>query len=107
MTNKNRNVLSKIKSIARSSAPSGTAMYLFGSRARGKARKDSDWDILIVIPKEKLEQSDYDTLSYPLVELGWILGERINPVVYTQKEWDANRITPFYDNVVRDGISLL
>ncbi len=82
-------------------------MYLYGSRARGEAHKDSDWDILIVLPKNKLEQSDYDNVSYPLVELGWILGEKINPIIYTKEEWDANSITPFYDNVVRDGISLL
>ena len=74
-------------------------MYLYGSRARGEAHKDSDWDILIVLPKNKLEQSDYDNVSYPLVELGWILGEKINPIIYTKEEWDANSITP--------GISLL
>ncbi len=107
MTNRNRNILSQIKATARKSVPTGSQVLLFGSRARGEARKDSDWDILIVLPKPVLQQSDYDQVSYPLVELGWILGERINPIVYTQKEWEVNRITPFYDNVQRDGISLL
>ncbi|MBP3287541.1 MAG: nucleotidyltransferase domain-containing protein [Prevotella sp.] len=107
MTNRNRNILSQIKATARKSVPTGSQVLLFGSRARGEARKDSDWDILIVLPKPVLQQSDYDQVSYPLVELGWILGERINPIVYTQNEWEVNRITPFYDNVQRDGISLL
>ena len=79
---------------------------LFGSRARGDAKKDSDWDILIVLPKKSLEQKDYDDVSYPFVELGWKLNEQINPIMYTQDEWRANSITPFYDNVIRDGIRL-
>ena len=82
-------------------------MLLFGSRARGQARRGSDWDILIVLPKSQLQQADYDQVSYPLVELGWTLGEQINPIVYTKQEWEASSITPFYDNVQRDGISLL
>ena len=107
MTNRNRFILNQIKSVARNTAPEGSIVLLFGSRARGEARKDSDWDILIVLPKQRLQQSDYDEVSYPLVELGWTLGEQINPIVYTKQEWEANSITPFYDNVQHDAINLL
>ncbi|MBR1485305.1 MAG: nucleotidyltransferase domain-containing protein [Prevotella sp.] len=107
MTNKNRKVLNQIKAVARDTAPAGSLVLLFGSRARGQARKDSDWDILIVLPKNQLQQDDYDQVSYPLVELGWMLGEQINPIVYTEQEWQANSITPFYDNVQRDAIRLV
>jgi predicted nucleotidyltransferase len=107
MTNKNRHILSQIKAVARDTAPEGSQILLFGSRARGTARKGSDWDILIILPKQQLVQSDYDRVSFPLVELGWILGEQINPIIYTQDEWQANSITPFYDNVQRDAIKIL
>ena len=107
MTNKNRYVLNQIRQVAKHTAPEGSMVLLFGSRARGQARKGSDWDILIVLPKAQLQQADYDQVSYPLVELGWTLGEQINPVVYTEQEWKASSITPFYDNVQRDAISLL
>ncbi len=100
-------MLNQIKAVARDSAPKGSQVLLFGSRARGEAQKDSDWDILIVLPKNKLEQSDYDEVSFPFVELGWRVNQRINPIMYTQGEWKANSITPFYDNVIRDGISLI
>ena len=93
--------------VARKNAPEGSQVVLFGSQARGEANEKSDWDILIVLPKNHLVQSDYDQVSYPLIELGWTIGEQINPVVYTQKEWDATRITPFYDNVQKDAINLL
>ena len=107
MTNRNRAILNQIKKVVRNTAPEGSSILLFGSRARGDARKGSDWDILIVLPKDQLKQEDYDQVSYPLVELGWILGEQITPIVYTRKEWEANSITPFYDNVQHDAISLL
>lgn len=107
MTKKNRYIFNQIRAVARDTAPEGSQILLFGSRARGSARKDSDWDILIILPKQQLVQSDYDQVSFPLVELGWILGEQINPIVYTKDEWQANSITPFYDNVQRDAIKIL
>lgn len=107
MTNKNRGILNQIKAVAKGAAPQGSQVILFGSRERGEAKKGSDWDILIVLPKNDLVQKDYDEVSYPFVELGWKLNEHINPIMYTQKEWAASSITPFYDNVLRDGIHLI
>ncbi len=107
MTNRNQYVLNQIRATAREAAPEGSQVILFGSRARGEAKKDSDWDVLIILPKNQLNQSDYDNVSYPFVELGWRLNEQINPIMYSKKEWMANHITPFYDNVLKDGIHLL
>lgn len=107
MTNKNQYVLNRIRDVALATAPEGCRMLLFGSRARGEAHNGSDWDILIILPKQSLVQSDYDQVSYPLVELGWVLGEQINPIVYTQNEWEKSNVTPFYDNVQKDAIQIL
>lgn len=68
-------ILNQIKSVVRKTTPEGSLVILFGSRARGEAKKGSDWDILIVLPKDRLLQSDYDDVSYPLVKLGWDLNE--------------------------------
>lgn len=99
-------VLDQLKEMARKVAPQGCQIILFGSRARGQAKNNSDWDILIILPKDLLSQADYDEVSYPFVELGWKLNEQINPIMYTKNEWKANSITPFYDNVLKDGITL-
>ena len=100
-------VLNAIRSTLRHIAPVGTKVVLFGSRARGDARDDSDWDILIILDKTKLEADDYDNISYPLRELGWRLKECINPVMYTLKDWMKYSFSPFYHNVTNEGIILL
>ena len=102
-----RAALTRIKQTATSTIPKGGKAILYGSRARGDARTDSDWDILILLDKDTLDQSDYDNVSYPFVLLGCDLGQEINPIMYTTKEWESYSITPFYENVTRDGIVLV
>lgn len=101
------NTLLRIKDTALSAIPLGSKAILYGSRARGDARNDSDWDLLILLDKDRLEQSDYDQVSYPFVLLGCDLGTEINPILYTKKEWETYHFTPFYENVNRDGIVIM
>lgn len=49
---------------------------------------------------------DYDNITYPLTELGWELGEEINPVMYTAQEWEKYRNTPFVRNVEKEGVKI-
>ena len=79
---------------------------LFGSRARGDAEEDSDWDVLVLINKPRISLSDYDKYSYPLRELGWDMDEIINPVLFSTKEWNENHFTMFNNNVRNDGIAI-
>ena len=99
--------IAQIRETAASAVPYGGSAILYGSQARGDAHAGSDWDVLILLDKDRLEQSDYDNVSYPFVLLGCDIGEEINPIMYTRKEWESYKITPFYENVTRDGISLI
>ena len=87
-------------------APGKSRAILFGSRARGDARPDSDWDGLILLDKDRITRSDMDEVSYPVCEFGWDADMMVNPIMYTIRDWDARRGTPFYKNVMRDGIPL-
>lgn len=100
-------VLIKLKETLRDVLPVGAHAYLYGSQARGNASLDSDWDVLILLDKQKIEAEDYDNVSYPLVELGWSLNECISLVLYTMKDWVKYRFTPFVHNVKNEGILLL
>lgn len=103
---KSKEVIEGIKQVAQHALPKHGRIILYGSRARGDAREDSDWDLLVILDKSKIEQADYDRLSYPLTALGWDLGEIIIPVLYTQEEWDKSFFTPFYKNVTQEGITI-
>ena len=104
--NMNKQVIESIKQTLHQYLPTGGRALLFGSQARGDAHAGSDWDILIILNKDKLLPDDYDNVTFPLTMLGWDLGEQINPIMYSAKEWEASRITPFYQNVVQDAIIL-
>lgn len=79
---------------------------MYGSRARGNARKDSDWDILVLteypvdIKKEKVFRDH-------LYELEIQTGESLSLFVYSKQDWNTKqRITPYYENVTSQGIYL-
>lgn len=99
-------VANGIDKVLQAASPRKGRAILFGSRARGDARQDSDWDILILLDKDHITDADMDEISYPIRELGWQIDEMINPIMYTTKEWEAKSFTPFYKNVMEEGVVL-
>ena len=68
---KKADAISNIKRVAATVLPAHGTLILFGSRARGNNRVDSEWDLLILLDKDKLVKDDYDLVAYPFRELGW------------------------------------
>ena len=81
-------------------------VILYGSRARGDERPDSDWDILVLtdysvdlITERKFRDKLYD------LELE--TGEPLSMFVYSKNDWRTKqRITPFYENVTQEGVRI-
>lgn len=100
-------VLNEIKRLANQLfANLPVSAYLYGSRARGDADSDSDWDILIVTDESLATKDAFEKFAYPFTEIGWLLGAQITPLLYTRSEWNAERDTAFYLNVQNDAIPL-
>lgn len=82
-------------------------MVIYGSKARGKARKDSDLDVLLVV------ENGTGHLKRSLREIGYELAAASDAVpsilAYTQGEWEDRRRRgyPFQHAVERDGVSVL
>lgn len=102
-----KTTIQQIRSMARKILPSGSQLWLYGSRARGDFRPDSDWDLIVLVDKEKQQLQDFNQYVYPFIEMGWNNGEEINPILYTRKEWQQRHFTPFYHNVEHDKIVLV
>ena len=79
-------------------------VILFGSRARGDEREDSDWDLLILVPYHagiKEEQK----FRHKLFEIELQFGQAISTLVKSKKEWEGRfRFTPLYQNIRKEGI---
>ena len=91
-----------IQEVARKVLPQGSAIYLYGSRARGDAREDSDWDLLVLLDKPKREADDFEKYAYPFMELGYDIGADISPSLYTKDWWQNGPHAMFYYNVEED-----
>ena len=95
-------VLDSIRQVASDVLPQGSKLYLYGSRARGDAREDSDWDLLLLLDKPVNNDADYQKYVYPIVERGFNLWQYFSVHAYTKDDWYNGPHAMFYYNVEKD-----
>ncbi|MCP3996412.1 MAG: nucleotidyltransferase domain-containing protein [bacterium] len=82
-------------------------VILYGSRARGDAEADSDWDLLILVDGP-VDAARETAIRHRLYELEWDSDEVLCSVICNREDWSSPlyRAMPFHQNVDRDGIVL-
>jgi predicted nucleotidyltransferase len=79
-------------------------MYAFGSRVRGDHDQNSDFDVLVIVRNKnpKVESIIVDIFLEEEAENGISFDPVIKSLACFELEKEHN--TPFYENVVRDGV---
>lgn len=97
------NILTEIKRTVTKKYPDAK-IILYGSRARGDFRSDSDWDLVILLNQEKVTNDIEETITNPLYDIEIDYGQVISPMVYSLKDWNNKySVTPFFRNVMKEG----
>jgi predicted nucleotidyltransferase len=82
-------------------------VFLYGSRARGDNRQDSDWDILVITPKEKITFEYESELRDPIYDIELEIGQVISLLVYSEIDWKTRMpYSPLFSNVQEEGIRI-
>lgn len=99
-------IIQRIIKVANQNDPD-SEVYLYGSRARGDEKVNSDWDFLILLNSENIS-FDFETkLMDDIYEIELESGEILSPLIYSKNDWIRNRsITPLYENIQIDGVRL-
>ena len=105
--NKNeKHIISLIKNKIYRKDPDAEVI-LFGSHARGESRKDSDWDVLILVNRLDVDRILEKEYREELFDVELEISEPISTFVFSKTDWETRRrITPFYQNIKREGIIL-
>jgi len=100
-----KEILLQIKKSVKEIEPK-SEIILYGSRARGDERQDSDWDLLILVPYPagiKEEQK----FRHKLFDVELKFGQAISTLVKYKNEWESKfTFTPLYQNIAQEGITL-
>jgi predicted nucleotidyltransferase len=94
----------KVKESIKSIDPDAR-IILFGSRARGDNKRNSDWDFLILtshLVDEPMKRQIRDRLIDTELEAE----EVISTLIFSQDKWSDYQITPLYKNISKDGVEL-
>lgn len=101
-----RELQNKIAQTIYSKDPTAEA-FLFGSRARGDAKTDSDWDILILVDAPEFTNELDSKFRRDIYKLSLESGQVISILIYPKKYWKEKLVfSPLYENVVKEGIKL-
>jgi len=86
---------------------SSAMVILYGSRAKGSAKPDSDWDIMILLDKPAVSIKDEQLFRHKLYDLELKIEAPISTFVYSLHDWNNKLLhTPLHQSIEREGMIL-
>ena len=101
---KQQELVYKVKESIRKLDPRARVI-LFGSRARGDSKTNSDWDFLIISSlqvNEKIKRQ----FRTGLIDTELDAEEVISTIIYSKNEWNNYQLTPLYRNIANEGVEI-
>lgn len=100
------NLLKLIKQTVLNIEPTAE-IILYGSRARGDAEPDSDWDLLILVDGE-VDQKRDRRLGDELYEIELDQDVILSPMIYDRHLWNSDiyQVSPYRETVMLEGVRL-
>lgn len=104
MTTGDRRILSRFAERVRAIAP-GAAVSAFGSRARGTAHPESDFDLCVVLPAVTREARE---AIYAIAwEIGFAEGGVLAPIVLSREDFESGPLSAstLVRTIRREGVA--
>jgi predicted nucleotidyltransferase len=80
-------------------------VILYGSRARGDNKQDSDWDVMILLNRKNVDKKVEQTFRHHLLDIELEIGVPISVFVYSKSDWEGKySITPLFKSIKKEGI---
>jgi len=99
-------LLAECKSAVQEVVPDAD-LILYGSRARGDAQEDSDYDLLVLVDCE-LNMDIERAIVNQLFPVELRIGHVLTVLVYERTQWESSlfKVMPFHKSVMRDGLKV-
>jgi predicted nucleotidyltransferase len=80
-------------------------VILYGSRARGDNKWDSDWDVMILLKQKNVDKKVEQIFRHNLLDLELEIGVPISVFVYSKSDWEGKySMTPLFRSIKKEGI---
>jgi len=101
-----RPLLDRVTVAIRTVEPSAR-IILYGSRARGDAASDSDWDFLVLVGGEVTSRREA-ALLHGIFEIEIETDSVLSAFLQSDQDWDSplSRATAYHASVTREGVEL-
>lgn len=104
MVPENQHIVNKIKLKVQQYDPTAEVI-LFGSRARGDHRAESDWDVLIVTDHE-VNRAYKNKIQDILYELQLEYEISIDSLFRNKMDWKLPTSIPVYNEIKKEGVPI-